>query len=166
MAIQTITYDDKVALNENPSVAEINKVTDDNMNEIKNVVNNNATETSTNTTNMNNLKTYSTSETNTGQIWIDGKPIYRKTINFGSLPNATSKSVAHNISNMSMITNIRGVAFNPSTNTYLPLPYVTTTAAQCLQLYASTTNVTANTGFNLSIYTITYIILEYTKTTD
>ena len=34
-----ITYDDKVALNENPSVAEINKVTDDNMNEIKNTIN-------------------------------------------------------------------------------------------------------------------------------
>lgn len=36
-----ITYDDKVALNENPSVAEINKVTDNNMNEIKNTVNTN-----------------------------------------------------------------------------------------------------------------------------
>lgn len=36
-----IAYDDKVALNENPSVAEINKVTDDNMNEIKNTVNTN-----------------------------------------------------------------------------------------------------------------------------
>jgi len=36
-----ITYDDKVALNENPSVAEINKVTDDNMNEIKNTINTN-----------------------------------------------------------------------------------------------------------------------------
>ena len=44
MAVQTITYDDKVALNENPSVAEINKVTDNNMNEIKSVVNNNANE--------------------------------------------------------------------------------------------------------------------------
>ena len=52
MAIQTITYDDKVALNENPSVAEINKVTDNNMNEIKSVVNNNASEPSTNTTNI------------------------------------------------------------------------------------------------------------------
>lgn len=35
-----ITYDDKVALNEEPSVAEINKVTDANMNEIKSSVNN------------------------------------------------------------------------------------------------------------------------------
>lgn len=44
MAIQTITYPDKVALNENQSVADINKVTDDDMNEIKEVVNNNANE--------------------------------------------------------------------------------------------------------------------------
>ena len=44
MAVQTITYTDKVALNENQSVADINKVTDDDMNEIKSVVNNNANE--------------------------------------------------------------------------------------------------------------------------
>ena len=56
MAIQTITYTDKVALNENPNVAEINKVTDDNMNEIKEVVNNNASETSTNTNDITSLK--------------------------------------------------------------------------------------------------------------
>ena len=35
-----ITYADKVALNENPNLAEINKVTANNMNEIKNVINN------------------------------------------------------------------------------------------------------------------------------
>ena len=35
-----ITYADKVTLNENPNVAEINKVTADNMNEIKNAINN------------------------------------------------------------------------------------------------------------------------------
>lgn len=35
-----ITYANKVALNKNPDVPEINKVTADNMNEIKNVINN------------------------------------------------------------------------------------------------------------------------------
>lgn len=35
-----ITYADKVTLNKNPDVAEINKVTAANMNEIKNVINN------------------------------------------------------------------------------------------------------------------------------
>lgn len=42
-----ITYDDKVALNENTSVAEINKLTDDNMNEIKNTINTNTPPTNT-----------------------------------------------------------------------------------------------------------------------
>lgn len=36
-----ITYEDKVALNENPEIALINKVTDDDLNEIKSVVNTN-----------------------------------------------------------------------------------------------------------------------------
>lgn len=46
MAVNTITYANKVNLNENSGIAEINKVTDANMNEIKSVVNNNATELS------------------------------------------------------------------------------------------------------------------------
>ena len=35
-----ITYADKVALNENPEIQENNKITAENMNEIKTVVNN------------------------------------------------------------------------------------------------------------------------------
>lgn len=69
MAVSTITYTNKVALNENASVADINKVKAEDMNEIKSVVNNNASETSTNTNNIAintqdlvNLKTYSTAE--------------------------------------------------------------------------------------------------------
>ena len=42
MAINKIQYQNKVAIEDDPSVAEINKVTDSNMNEIKSVVNNNA----------------------------------------------------------------------------------------------------------------------------
>ena len=40
-----ITYTDKVALNENPEIAAINKVSDDDMNEIKSVVNANYNQT-------------------------------------------------------------------------------------------------------------------------
>jgi len=46
MAIQTIQYQNKVALNTNPEIADINKVTDNDMNEIKSVVNNNSNELS------------------------------------------------------------------------------------------------------------------------
>lgn len=44
MAVQTITYDDKSYLNQNSDIADVNKVNDSDMNEIKTVVNNNATE--------------------------------------------------------------------------------------------------------------------------
>lgn len=72
MAVSTITYSNKVALNENPSVADINKVKADDMNEIKTVVNNNATEISNNTTNITNI---------TGTIlWTNDSP----TSSFGS----------------------------------------------------------------------------------
>lgn len=43
-----ITYQNKVALNENPEIADINKVTDDDMNEIKSVVNGNSRTSSNN----------------------------------------------------------------------------------------------------------------------
>lgn len=42
MAVTKIQYENKVALEDDPSVAEINKVTDTNMNELKSVINNNA----------------------------------------------------------------------------------------------------------------------------
>jgi hypothetical protein len=44
MAVQMIGYQNKVALNTDPEIADINKVTDNDMNEIKAVVNNNAIE--------------------------------------------------------------------------------------------------------------------------
>lgn len=46
MAVQTITYANKTALNENPDVAAVNKCQAADLNEIKSVVNNNATELS------------------------------------------------------------------------------------------------------------------------
>lgn len=44
MAVQKIEYQNKEAIIDDPSVPEVNKVTDDNMNEIKSVVNHNADE--------------------------------------------------------------------------------------------------------------------------
>ena len=73
MAVQTITYDNKVALNTNPDIADTNKVTDSDMNMIKSVVNNNASETTTNANNITgiiNAEAYSTSEVKTNKTWI------------------------------------------------------------------------------------------------
>ena len=66
MAVQTITYGDKSYLNQNADIPATNKVQDIDMNEIKSVVNNNANETSNNTTNVSNI---------TGQIlWTNPSP--------------------------------------------------------------------------------------------
>ena len=70
---------------------------------------------------------YSTKEQVIGQ-WLDGKPIYQKTINTGALPNKTTKTVAHNISNIDIVIEIRGIGIRSTTTTgttanFLPLPH-------------------------------------------
>lgn len=55
MALSKITYDTKVALNPQPDIANENKVTDADMNEIKSVVNNGIDQVDANTTNIGNI---------------------------------------------------------------------------------------------------------------
>ena len=108
---------------------------------------------------------YSTTEQKTGGVWIDGKPIYRKVVDFGNLPNATEKLVAHNISNIDKYTHIYGVALNSSNENTYPLPFGYPSSNNSIGLIANLTNVRINTVVNLSpLYA--YVILEYTKTTD
>ena len=110
---------------------------------------------------------YSTNELKTNKVWIDGKPIYRKVIDFGALPNAESKKVNHGISNLESVVNYCGYATD-GTNT-IPLPY-TYPNSNYISYYVSLGTVTSTqveivTGTNRSDYS-GYIILEYTKTTD
>ena len=89
MALTQIGFVNKETLNEQPSIAEKNKVTAGNMNEIKSVVNaactqvdTNTGEISTNTTDITGLKksvNYSTTEQVIG-TWVDGKPLYRQVL--------------------------------------------------------------------------------------
>lgn len=115
-------------------------------------------------TQVDNLSTYSTSEKVIG-TWINGKPLYRKVINFGTLPSsATTKSVAHGISNLGMFIKVSGIAIN-SSNTTLPIPYATTDASSNIRLRVTNTNVEIGVGYDLSAYSA-YVTLQYTKTTD
>ena len=104
-------------------------------------------------------------------IWIDGKPIYRKVINFGSLPNAGTKNVAHNISNLDNVINARinARSVNGTGGTRLSIPYVYPRASYDMYYIAfegiSNTHVTIVTGNDRTNYSA-YVILEYTKTTD
>lgn len=106
-----------------------------------------------------NKQIYSTSEQVIG-TWL-GKPLYRKVIDFGSLPNATYKEVAHNISNFNAIVNVYGSAIR-SDKTSIPLPYA---SSNYVELYINATKVTITTTSDRSLFN-GYVTLEYTKTTD
>lgn len=110
-----------------------------------------------------NTDVYSTVETLTNKVWIDGKPIYRKVINFGALPNATTKNVAHGISGLTAVITYEGYSYNSGTTTWLPLPYVGSVSGWVTEISVTSTDLTIKTGANLSAYASTYVVMEYTK---
>ncbi|MDF9409360.1 siphovirus ReqiPepy6 Gp37-like family protein [Pelotomaculum isophthalicicum JI] len=105
---------------------------------------------------------YSTTEQNTGRLWIDGKTIYRKHVNLGSLTNTTPKSVAHGITNLSTVVSLTGFATNGTVFLPLPLARYNNFASQ-IGLYMDTTNVVVEPGNDRTSYT-GYVVIEYTKT--
>lgn len=115
--------------------------------------------------------TYSTTEKRIG-TWIDGKPLYKKVIEFGALPNATTKRVNHGISDIKNVVSATGIAkrYVPSTQTYhwqpLPLVYQGTSSSFNASVGVSSTQVSVACDNDRSDFTESYIYLEYTKTTD
>ena len=165
MATQTITYADKVALNENAGVAAINKCQAADMNEIKSVVNNNAAETGNNSTDIDNLQIYSTAETNTGKVWIDGKPIYRKCFNWTWPSNADNTHVSVSGLNIDKMLDMRGTlryanGFHNigayANSNYYSLAQYNISETQ-VTIYGSSANYKGRDVI---------LIIEYTKTTD
>lgn len=112
---------------------------------------------------VDNSNSYSTQEVKTGGTWIDGKPIYRKVVDFGALPNATTKNVAHGVSNIGDITHIYGVAHSSAKMT-IPLPYA---RGIPIILYATQDDVAIEISTSDYVeFTRSEITIEYTKTTD
>lgn len=107
---------------------------------------------------------FDTKETNTRQRWINGKQIYRKVINTGTLPNATTTNTAHSISDLDDIVRMYGWGYRSSTGSRIPLPFADKDSADGgVQLDVDGTNVNLSAGVNWSAYTESYVILEYTK---
>lgn len=103
---------------------------------------------------------YSTSETYTGERWIDGSKIYRKVFNIGTV-TSDSYDVAHNISNLSLIIGIYGIT--ALEKIYInSLPYYKGNLYIIPMVVGSNIHIDKNNGNN---YYSTYVILEYTKTT-
>jgi hypothetical protein len=119
--------------------------------------------------------TYSQSEFLDGNAWF---PIttgtkaasytqrgeFRCVIDFGALPNAGAKSVAHNLDTTNWrIVDIYAGATNPIAPSFIPIPFASPTLNLNISLEADATNVTITTGVNRTAYTTCYVVLEYLK---
>jgi len=94
---------------------------------------------------------------------FDGNQVYVKCVDFGALPNAYEKRVAHGISTPYTIVSVTGIASNGSAE--IPLPHTNpANNAYSINVYNDRTDnkVVVGTGINLSMYNA-YITIEYIK---
>lgn len=104
---------------------------------------------------------YSTSETETGYTWIDGKPVYRKVVEKNNIISSSSNETAHNISNLGTIVKMDGWLY--AENKYFSLSRPAAgNLSYYVDLQVSQTNVRFVTGSNAS-FNKGLVILEYTK---
>ena len=104
---------------------------------------------------------YSTAEQATGYTWINGNMIYKKTVNFGALPNSTAKTVAHSITSLGKIIKLEGYGRKTNGATY-PLPYASAGSGS-IELYADNTNIEITTTNDRTDISECYVTLYYTK---
>lgn len=108
----------------------------------------------------------SLSSTSVQKTFAAPRPVFKKVINFGTLPSSTSgSSVAHGITFGTNTTLVRlwGAATNTAGTSMIPLPYASATLNENISLYADGTNVYIKPGIDRSAYTKCNIIIEYLK---
>jgi hypothetical protein len=93
------------------------------------------------------------------------RQVYRKVIDFGALPNAAAKTVAHGLTITTgyTFTRIYGTASNPAGSLYIPIPYASPVLLNNIELSVSNVNVTITTGIDRTAFTTCYVVLEYLK---
>lgn len=108
---------------------------------------------------------YSTTETKTKKIWIDGKPIYRRVVT-GTVNTPGQGQTVTTISNIRQILTIRGVMYS-NYGQWWNIPNYHGEAGYVSSIYCD-----ANGKINLGVGNFYgagkpfIIILEYTKSTD
>jgi hypothetical protein len=93
------------------------------------------------------------------------RQVFRKVINLGALPNATTKTIPHNIIIQSnyTLTRLYGAATNTSATSLIPLPFSSPTLNQNIQLELTDTNIIITTGIDRTSYTTCYVVIELIK---
>jgi hypothetical protein len=90
------------------------------------------------------------------------RPIYKKSVDVGALPNAVLKTVAHNISNLSKVVKITGSADDGTNQITIPRANPDTFTIDC---YITSANINIDSNANVSSFS-GIVAIEYTKTTD
>ena len=103
---------------------------------------------------------FSTNEKVIG-TWIDGKPLYQKTVDCGTLPNNTTKTVAHGISNLDEVKTVFGYGYRSSDATSIFFP-----DNSLLAVWIKGNDIYLSDSADRSSYTESYVTIQYTKTTD
>ena len=108
---------------------------------------------------INTTDTYSTTETATNKVWIDGKTIYRKVINMGALGNNVNTVVAHGAS---IATTVEAVIIGHQGGLWSVYPTAELASNTSLAVSVDNTNITLRPFGDYTGYTA-HVILEYTK---
>lgn len=104
---------------------------------------------------------YSFEERQVG-VWKNGKPLYQITVDFGAIPNSSTKTVAHGVANIEEICNVWGVLNYEGIVFGETLP---TGDTYKMRTAVRSTTVEMTTNASWSSYTA-LITFQYTKTTD
>lgn len=120
--------------------------------------------------NLREVSLYNLQEAQTGQQWFSSnvqqnKGGYRTVINFGALPNNSTKSVPHGISitPSTVFTHIYGTGSSSNT-AFIPIPYVNVaTPTDGVAIIVGTTNVSITTTTANWVNYNAVVVLEYLK---
>jgi hypothetical protein len=107
---------------------------------------------------------YSTEEHIVGE-WIDGRPIYEKTVDLGALPNNGSKEVSHGISNLDIVIHCYGAAKSSVTGNSIQLgypSYMVNDVEYSVQLVVKPSVISISCKSDYSV-THAYVTLQYIK---
>lgn len=166
-----ITFQDKVSINTDPSIADINKIKDSDINALKAGVNANET----NITNIKSAMSFLSTEVKTNETWIDGKPIYRRVLSAETTTHGEQVGIATNFTNeeISVIDNIwanKGKSFlkRPGGAIFLGVGLSSNDGFwfDIRQINSARTLVNCMVGASIYSGSTVYITIEYTKTTD
>lgn len=109
--------------------------------------------------------TYSLEERRVG-TWIDGKPLYEKTVDFGAMPNsAIAISKDHGIEHVKRIWISGGHTYSMSNANCSPISNANPHSEGCWTFWVNTNQISCQVGMDRSNLNA-LVILRYTKTTD